>query len=151
MYGWQKNGWVTSKKEPVLNQDLWQQLFDIKPVFSSITINHVRGHVGIPGNERADDLATTAADEGVLNLYRGNRNSYPVDLSSNTISNKKPGAKSGKAFCYLSMVGGVIQEHKTWAECQARVKGKSRPKFRKATSLAERDQIIKSWQSEQVT
>lgn len=27
---WQKNGWITSKKEPVKNRDLWQKYLDLQ-------------------------------------------------------------------------------------------------------------------------
>lgn len=29
IYGWLRNGWVNSKKEPVENQDLWKQLWGL--------------------------------------------------------------------------------------------------------------------------
>ena len=54
--GWQRNGWRNSKKEPVLNRDLWEQLL-------LVTQNHnvqwkwIRGHDGHAENERCDQLA----------------------------------------------------------------------------------------------
>jgi ribonuclease HI len=60
IFGWQKNGWRTAAKKPVLNADLWQQL-------QSAARRHkiewiwVKGHDGHPENERADKLASDAA------------------------------------------------------------------------------------------
>jgi len=60
IYGWQKNGWKTAAKKPVLNADLWQDLL-------AATRRHriewiwVKGHDGHPENERADRLASGAA------------------------------------------------------------------------------------------
>lgn len=149
VYGWQKNGWLTSKKEPVLNQDLWQKIATLKPLFPKLLINHVRGHVGVPANERADELATAAADQGTLELYQGSRAQYPVDLQvtkSSATKTKDNKNRSGQALCYLSFVDDEIRTHRTWADCQAHVTGKSDAKFRRADSIAERDQIISDWE-----
>ena len=148
MYGWQKKGWVTAKKEPVLNQDLWQKLLDLKPVFTNLDIVHVKGHVGIPGNERADELATLSADDLAPNLYRGRRDKYPINLSNKkdiTVSTKKSRKRTGKAYCYLSMVDGQIIEHDDWVGCKKRVSGQKGAKFRRADSQAERDEIVSTW------
>lgn len=53
---WQSNGWVNSKKEPVANQDLWEQLI---PYFNNPAISFVKvqGHTGDKYNEMANDLA----------------------------------------------------------------------------------------------
>ena len=58
---WKKNGWVTSTKAPVKNQDLWTRLLDaIAP--HKISFRWVKGHAEHPENERCDKLATAAAD-----------------------------------------------------------------------------------------
>lgn len=54
--GWKRNGWKTSAKQPVKNQDLWQQL-DEECQRHQIEWRWVRGHTGHPDNERADALA----------------------------------------------------------------------------------------------
>ncbi|MGH6617634.1 ribonuclease HI [Sphingomonas sp.] len=59
--GWQRNGWKTADKKPVKNADLWQALLDAaKP--HRIEWKWVKGHAGHPDNERADRLASDAAD-----------------------------------------------------------------------------------------
>lgn len=61
--GWLKNNWKTSKKTPVENRELWQNLLDLKKQFSDIKFQQVLGHNGHPGNEKADSLANKAMDE----------------------------------------------------------------------------------------
>ncbi len=57
--GWQRNGWKNSKKEPVLNRDLWEALLDAVKTHS-VTWKWVRGHAGHAENERCDALARAA-------------------------------------------------------------------------------------------
>lgn len=59
---WKANGWRTAAKKPVKNQDLWQKL-DAECARHQVEWCWVKGHVGHPGNERADSLANTAMDE----------------------------------------------------------------------------------------
>ena len=63
---WKKNGWRSSNKKPVKNQDLWQKLDTLN---SSLKVEWfwVKGHAGHPGNERADFLA----NEGVKKIQQG--------------------------------------------------------------------------------
>ncbi len=62
IHGWIKKGWKTSDKKPVLNQDLWQQLFEVSKN-RDITWKSIRSHIGIKHNERADEIATGYADK----------------------------------------------------------------------------------------
>jgi len=57
--GWIRKGWVNSKKEPVLNRDLWERLDALAKVHT-IDWRWVRGHNGHPENERCDELARLA-------------------------------------------------------------------------------------------
>lgn len=60
IHGWRKNGWKTAAKKPVLNADLWQDLYEAaRP--HRIEWIWVKGHDGHPENERADRLASDAA------------------------------------------------------------------------------------------
>ena len=56
IHGWKKNGWKTASKQPVKNEDLWQQL-DRLAAQHQIQWQWVRGHAGHTENERADALA----------------------------------------------------------------------------------------------
>jgi ribonuclease HI len=57
--GWKKNGWRTSDKSLVKNQDLWQRLDALASGFS-VTWTWVKGHAGNPYNERCDALTQKA-------------------------------------------------------------------------------------------
>jgi ribonuclease HI len=56
---WEKNGWKNSKKQPVANQELWEDLirYFTNPDFSFIKI---KGHSGDKWNEVVDNLAVKA-------------------------------------------------------------------------------------------
>jgi ribonuclease HI len=56
IHGWKKNGWKTADKKPVKNVELWQAL-DAAIQRHEISWHWVKGHVGHPENERADELA----------------------------------------------------------------------------------------------
>ena len=58
---WLKKGWKRGKNEPVKNADLWKRLLKAKEPHQ-VTFMWVKGHDGLPQNERCDTLATTAAD-----------------------------------------------------------------------------------------
>lgn len=88
---WEKNGWKTSKKTPVENQELWQALIDLVRSFSHVKFYRVKGHLDlnktaeikkwyqkfkkqkdismedyaylVTMNNRADELANIAMDE----------------------------------------------------------------------------------------
>jgi ribonuclease HI len=61
--GWQRNGWRNSKKEAVLNRDLWETLLEASRQHS-ISWKWVRGHDGHAENERCDCLARDALSRG---------------------------------------------------------------------------------------
>ncbi|MCT7359644.1 ribonuclease HI [Thalassolituus pacificus] len=54
--GWKKKGWRNAAKQPIKNQDLWQQL-DAECQRHQVEWRWVRGHTGHAENERADQLA----------------------------------------------------------------------------------------------
>uniref|UniRef100_A0A914C4B0 Ribonuclease H1 n=1 Tax=Acrobeloides nanus TaxID=290746 RepID=A0A914C4B0_9BILA len=60
--GWQRNGWKTAKGEPVLNQDLLEEMNELLSRIK-VEFQHVAGHAGIYGNEMADKLAREGAQQ----------------------------------------------------------------------------------------
>ncbi|MCB1438675.1 MAG: ribonuclease HI [Nitratireductor sp.] len=54
--GWKRNGWKTSQKKPVKNDDLWREL-DTARERHRVEWHWVKGHAGVPENEKADELA----------------------------------------------------------------------------------------------
>jgi ribonuclease HI len=59
--GWKARGWRTADRKPVRNQDLWLQLEEVAGRHN-IEWHWVKGHSGVPGNERCDELANMAID-----------------------------------------------------------------------------------------
>jgi len=147
--GWKKNGWITKTKESVINRDLWEKLYDLKSG-KEIEWVYVGGHSGVVGNERCDVIATSFADNKDIDLYSGSFSKYPIQniLDISQVPEKaedkklKKSHSNAKAYSYISMVNGVIETHKSWAECEARVKGKSNTRYRKATSQDQEKDII---------
>ncbi|ONI43483.1 ribonuclease HI [Candidatus Epulonipiscioides gigas] len=63
IYGWLKNGFKDSKKQPVKNQELWQELYKLKCEFKNIEFIKVKGHSTNAGNNRADELCNMEMDK----------------------------------------------------------------------------------------
>lgn len=57
---WQRNGWHTASRRAVENQDLWRRLVAAEQRHT-VRWEWVRGHTGVPENEKADVLARAAA------------------------------------------------------------------------------------------
>ncbi len=57
---WIKNNWKKSDKKPVLNRDLWEELYELLQKYN-VEVNWVAGHNGIIENERCDYLCKEAA------------------------------------------------------------------------------------------
>ncbi len=164
--GWKRNGWKTKTKDDVLNKDLWLEIDHLANTSSlKIKWHHIGGHVGIAGNERCDEIATAFADDIAgggggrgANLFNGSLGDYKKVLGGRDIldishdvglaaTKKSSSARSNaKAYSYVSKVDGVIQTHKTWQECEKRVKGARGARFKKALSVGEESEIIKSFQ-----
>jgi ribonuclease HI len=62
IHGWKKNGWKTSAKKPVKNQELWMKI-DALNHFHEVQWKWVKGHSGHRENEIADLLANKGIDE----------------------------------------------------------------------------------------
>lgn len=57
--GWKANGW-TKKSGPIKNLELVQELFELYESKPNVKLVWTRGHVGIEGNELADEWANKA-------------------------------------------------------------------------------------------
>lgn len=56
---WKSRGWKTAAKKPVKNVDLWKRM-DEAITRHDVQWKWVKGHSGVPENERADELAGEA-------------------------------------------------------------------------------------------
>jgi ribonuclease HI len=61
---WKRNGWKNAGRQPVKNQDLWEQL-DRAIAWHRTRWTWTKGHASHAGNNRADELASRAAREQI--------------------------------------------------------------------------------------
>lgn len=141
--GWEKNKWKTSKKEDVLNKDLWKRLDDARK-HKIIDWKLIKGHSGTAGNERCDVIATSFADKVPIILYNGSRQRYGIDVSIKEGKKSSKTKSKSRAYSYVSMVDGVVEVHKTWEECKKRVHGIN-AKYKKSVSPENEEEIIKEF------
>lgn len=146
--GWEKKGWKTATKQDVLNKDLWVELTRVM-AGKKIAWHLVSGHVGVPGNERCDEIATAFADGETPALFLGPLSAYKIDIlhiEHNPEDKEKRSASKARsrtaAYSYVSKVGGEIMIHKTWAECDKRVKGVKGALYKKSLSPEEEKEIL---------
>src|SRR3954471_10969805 len=152
---WQRRGWRTIEGKDVLNRELWERLWTlVQSRTENVEWHYVRGHIGIPGNERVDEIATAFAIQKMPRLYEGPIAVFmaPIlDIPSDTSLPQASGDKSSgaasskKPFSYLSVVDGVAMRHANWPECERRVKGRSGARFKKAMSASDEAAILKAW------
>jgi ribonuclease HI len=148
--GWERRGWISTEGKPVANIDLWKQLIQ-STSNREIHWHYVRGHRGIPGNDRVDEIAVEYSQRRSISLYRGPFEHYSVNVcdipSDTSLPEMAPMNKAAqsKPFSYLSLVGRVPMRHSNWPSCQQRVKGVSGARFKKAMSQDEEKEILRSW------
>jgi ribonuclease HI len=66
---WKRNGWLTQQKQPVANQDLWQQLDELAGRHK-LQWTWTRGHASHADNNRCDELARMAAARQISSAAR---------------------------------------------------------------------------------
>jgi ribonuclease HI len=159
VYGWSQRGWKTAGGGEVANVIFWKRLMallaqrkqDFPGEASVVEWRYVRGHSGVPGNERVDEIAVAFSKGQRVSLYVGPRQGYGVDLTvvpeETESQEEQPRQRkaSGKTYSYLSQVGGSVMRHATWAACERRVKGVSGARFKKTTSAQDEARVLEEW------
>ena len=64
IHGWKRNGWKSSDKKPVKNQDLWMMLDELVNAHEAHW-KWTKGHAAHEDNNRCDELASRAAEEQI--------------------------------------------------------------------------------------
>ncbi|HWA31890.1 MAG TPA: ribonuclease HI [Candidatus Paceibacterota bacterium] len=67
IYNWQKNGWRSAGKKPVLNRELWEELNHLTDELKPKWI-YVKGHHVSVWNNRADEVAVSFAEGNPVKL-----------------------------------------------------------------------------------
>jgi ribonuclease HI len=69
IFGWQKSNWRNAANKPVMNKEMWEELYDLaqelKPKWT-----YVKGHNEDKWNERADVIATSFASGEPVELKK---------------------------------------------------------------------------------
>lgn len=156
IFGWKRNGWKTGEGKEVLNKDLWLSLDQvISKMKSKVQWFYVPGHSNFMPNERVDEIAVAFSKNKHYTLFTGSYSNYDIDLFKDIkkvedgdfkkVSSKSSSNKGKKAYSYVSRVNGVVEVHKTWAECERKVKGQSGAKFKKALSESDEKLLVEEF------
>jgi len=156
IHGWKRKGWLTAAGQPVVNRDLWERLDALAQARKGrLSWGHVKGHAGHEINERCDVIAVAFSKGPRPALYEGQAIGCGYSLlepgaehlhkpaQRGKSTSTKPRAKAGGY--YLSLVGGCLERHVTWPQCQGRVNGVSGARFKKVSSAAEEQEVLKLW------
>ena len=153
VFGWEKKDWKTSTGDEVLNQDLWKKLMSVTKKLK-VSWTKVKGHSGVHLNECADIICTSFAFGEPVRLHKNMaladfEESCPDPVeragSKKAVSKVSKSKSSKPGYSYISMIDGMVQVDKTWAECEKRVKGKSGAKYKKSVSKDDENNIIALW------
>ncbi len=69
IHGWLKNNWRNSAKKPVMNRELWEELYKLNSEIK-LKWTYVKGHNEHEHNERADLIATSFAEGDPVELKK---------------------------------------------------------------------------------
>ncbi len=153
IWAWRNRGWKTAEGKDVSNADLWKKLFALvaaRGKEGKVAWHYVRGHSGVPGNERVDEIAVLFSKGKRPSLYDGPLLRYEIpihDLPDDTSVPERSMVRPEKvaAHSYLSLVNDKPMRHATWKDCEARVKGRSGAKFKKALAPQDESKILAEW------
>lgn len=156
IHGWKRKGWLTAGGQPVVNRDLWERLDALAQARKGrLSWGHVKGHAGHELNERCDVIAVAFSKGTRPRLYEGPAAGCGYSLlepGAGQLHRSVPRGKSSfsgpkvkAGGYYLSLVGGRVERHVTWPDCQGRVNGVSGAKFKKVASADEEKTALRSW------
>lgn len=142
--GWKRKGWKKADGAEPANILLWKELDEVVSHFKSgqLEWRHIDAHSGFFGNERVDQIAVDFSQELEPELYDGLLSEYRF---KEEVLNPTKKLSSKDYPAYLSYCDGVLKRHKTWAECEAAVRGLSRPLYKKVSHFLEEEETLKKW------
>ena len=94
---WRRNGWKKRNNEKVLNVDLWSKLLDLCSAHE-VKFVWTQAHAGDTENERCDELAKGAAQQGKLPTDNAYEKSQGKKLHLSLISGSPVNIVSERSF-----------------------------------------------------
>jgi ribonuclease HI len=158
IHGWKRRAWKKADGTPVLNRELWEELDRlVRSPGLRVSWEHVRGHAGHVMNERCDEIATAFARGEAPELQRSGESWQPAPATRMVPAAEVPapvgpsepwtGLLPEPALypAYLSYVGGRLEVHSTWAECERRVHEVSGARHKRVRTKREYRQALAEW------
>ncbi len=148
IHNWVSNGFMSAAGEPIKNQSLWQDLYQevVQQRDYKISYHWIKGHAGIPLQERVDEIARTYSQSDGASPNLELKSGQPVEVSTSVEAPSSSHSDSARAY-YLVKKGDLILRYATWDECKSAVHGVPGVKFKKVHSLAEEQACLKAWHS----
>lgn len=144
IFSWQKNNWQTSQKKQVENILLWKNLLSISEG-KDVEWIYVKGHAGIPLNERSDEIATSFADGVPIILFKGSKDGYGYAHEKNdSVKQRTTTKKKAGTSYYVVVIKKDIFRYETWKECESAVRGVKGVRFKKVSSSDEEERFLDS-------
>jgi coproporphyrinogen III oxidase len=143
--GWKRRGWSRKQKGvsvPVANVGLWKELDAINNAMQ-VRWQHVPGHAGVAGNDRADRIAVAFSRDADITLYVGSESDYPADIRRLPEDMEQRSKKNPMG--YLSLAGGEWVLHKSWEACKLRAESNPGTRYKKVYSDAHLREVLASW------
>lgn len=140
---WKKNNWKTKDGKEIKNRELWESLDQLMSSLNNkvqMEWIHVRGHRGIPANERCDQIASDFADGKTVSLYEGPLREYPMALKL-----EREDMKAYASPVYLSLINGKLYRDESWKTCEARIRGQKAVKYKKVHNPIEEKEVLRKW------
>jgi ribonuclease HI len=138
--GWRRRGWRKADGGEVLNRDLWEELVELRTRPGvRVTWEHVRGHAGHALNERCDEIASAFARGKTPQLRAG---------AADRGQSPEPAALISRGIgypLYASLVDGGLRVHRSWPECERRVKGVKGARHKKVRTPEELRATLEGW------
>lgn len=152
IHAWRKRSWLTLEGTPIANLELWQKLQALT-LKRNLQWKYVKGHSGVPGNERADQIAVAYSQRSPLPLFYGKLEEYRIPILHlppqtevpTRPFNSKDKRSTPASVNYLSLVNGTLRRHTSWKDCESCVKGRSGAKFKKITNQEEEKKVLLAW------
>ena len=99
VFQWRRNDWYRTRKQKAKNIDLWQRFLAAYEKHN-VQLVWVKGHAGVPDNERCDQLAVDAITSSDLLDDTGYQERVEEEAPSGTTTNQRiPGAATTGKLC----------------------------------------------------